>query len=796
MISRGIILLTVVAVCLSGTRTVAAEKTLQADLLIVGGGESGCAAAVQAARMGVKRIVLVNDIDWLGGQFSAESVVAIDENTHTTGIRHEQPVPRHGLFKEVITRIERRNKQRYGVARPGNTRVITTCRPADAAAAFESLLKSYVKTGQLRMIRHAWPVAAKVEGKALEAVRFRSTKAGKTEFTVRAKLTIDASDWGDVIKLAGAEYEFGPDLERKYGEPEAPTSRPTYPLTDINPITYCMVLVETDKYEPIPKPAHYDARNYRTHRWPKDPLWLYASRRVVDHYHFRQIKHPDVVLICFPAIDYPLDWLPQRVVKALEADERGASKKNIVQMTRRQRQIIFDDAKQYSLGFLHYLQTEVHEGMKDKTHSFRRFRLTREFGTPDRMPPKPYVRESLRLKAMHMMRQQDMLGWRKNSRYYANVMYPDAIAVWQFEFDFHPTKREFLDNGDPAGPWRGGFRPLRNWGPPYSGRATFPLRSLIPAKVDGLLGAQHNLGFSSIVSSAVRLHDQSMAVGQGAGAVAAVALKNGVPPRKIPFDRSLLTQVQSGLCLRHGGGEPAMLWPFRDVPPDHPAFAAINLLAVRRCLPLGPTDVNFQPDKPADKTWKHQVVELSLKTKLAGKRKPAIPTGKLTRAEFASRWWEAIRKLPDRPFPRKSPTNADVDGVPDASDPLPFTPGTSSWPSAKLPIDRDGLPEALLQKFRVLKQFNFTGRKSPAVTGFINDNGEMFDAERGYGWDRDLTANHLRRGQVPEAIRDTFLFTRGFDRWRCRLPNGHYLVTVCIGDSGHEQVAQRVTVQR
>jgi hypothetical protein len=48
--------------------------TLEADLLIVGGNESACAAAVQAARLGVKRIVLVNDIDWLGGQFSAEGV--------------------------------------------------------------------------------------------------------------------------------------------------------------------------------------------------------------------------------------------------------------------------------------------------------------------------------------------------------------------------------------------------------------------------------------------------------------------------------------------------------------------------------------------------------------------------------------------------------------------------------------------------------------------------------------------------------------------------------------------------
>jgi hypothetical protein len=45
----------------------AEDQSLRVDLLIVGGNESACAAAVQAARLGVERIALVNDIDWLGG---------------------------------------------------------------------------------------------------------------------------------------------------------------------------------------------------------------------------------------------------------------------------------------------------------------------------------------------------------------------------------------------------------------------------------------------------------------------------------------------------------------------------------------------------------------------------------------------------------------------------------------------------------------------------------------------------------------------------------------------------------
>ncbi len=773
---------------------------LRCDLLIVGGGESGCAAAVQAARMGVGSILLVNDIDWLGGQFSAEALVAIDENTHVSGVRHEQPIPRHGLFKEVIDRIEALNLKKYGVARPGNTRTITTTRPSDAARVFEDLLQPYVESGRLRIVRGAHPVAATMDdaGRALKAVRFKSDKTGKT-FNVHAKLTVDASDWGDVIKLAGAEHAFGPDLKSKYNEPEAPASHDDYPVTDMNPITYCMVIVETDRYEPIAKPAHYDPRNYASHKWPKDPLWLYGTRRVIDRYHFKQIDHPDVLLLCFPAFDYPLDNLPQRVVDALEADERGASKKNIVQMSRKQRQIVFDDAKQYSLGFLYYLQTAVHDRMPDKTHSFRRFRLSEEFGTPDRLPFKPYVRESLRLEAMYMMRQQDSLGWRGSSNAFANVMYHDAVAVWQFEYDFHPTKREFLDDGDPAGPWRCVHRPLRDWGAPYTGAATFPMRSLIPVRVDGLLAGQHNLGFSSIVSSAVRLHDQSMAVGQAVGATAAVALNQGVQPRAIPYDVKLLDAVWRGLVKRHGdGGEPGMLWPFRDVDSSHPAYEAIQLLAVRGGLPLGPRDIRFKPNAPATDGWRRRVVELSSAFK---RFDDAVhpPAGDMTRGEFAKQWWAVIDDLPDRILPftdaLSSKHDRDGDGIPDRDDALPLNQHASTWAGVPLPANRDGEPDALIGVVKPVLQINFTGKGSPRVAGYINDYGLPFDVKRSRGWSRDLSANHRRRGAIDGAQRDTFLFTRGHDRFEAALPNGRYRVTVCVGDSGHDQPGQRVVAE-
>ena len=747
--------------------------------------------------MGVRSIALVNDIDWLGGQFSAEALVAIDENRGPQGYDQTTPFPRHGLFKEVIDRIESVNLEKHGRARPGNTRVITTCLPADAAQVFAKLVEPYVASGQLRVFSHYAPESVTVDGDppTVRKVRFVSTKGDQSEpLEVSAKLTIDASDWGDVIRMSGAEYEFGPDLKSEYGEPLAPEQRKGYPLTDMNPITYCLVLRETDRTEPIPAPQNYDRRSYDAHRYPRDPLWLYESRRLIDHYNFADVASPDALLLCFPAFDYPLDVLPQSVCDALEATEPGASEKNIVEMSREQRQIVFADAKLFSLGFLHYLQTVIHEQMPDQAHSFRRFELTDEFGTPDRCPPKPYIRESLRLKAMTMVRQQDTTGFGGRSELFATVMPHDGVACWQFEYDFHPTKRVFLDEGRTAGPWTTGFREGRTWGPPYSGRCLFPARSLVPISFDGLLGAQKNLGYTSIVSSAVRLHDQSMAIGQAVGALAAVSLQEGVPAREVPMSRELMPLIWLGLGRGSPDAEPVMLWPFRDATPEHPSFEAIQQLAIRRMIPLDPREINFRPDEPADDEWRAAVLEAT--TRQLAAPLPGVPNDEsLTRGQFAVRWWKRVQTLRLKPWERRESSDADQDGIPDLDDPLPFSVESTSWPGFGPDPGEDGLPDKSLLEHPAAQRFNFTGPGGEETPGFVNDIGEVFQIVRGYGWSRDLSRQFRRRGLLPEELRDSFRFTRTHDVWELSLPNGRYHVALCIGDSGHEQDGQNVTIE-
>jgi len=583
----------------------ASAEVIEADLLIVGGSESACAAAIQAARLGVKKVVLVNDIDWLGGQFSAEGVGCMDEWTVINGKRVN--FPRSGLFLETIQRIRAHNSAKYGKACPGNSFCGTeTIEPAAAAKIFEELVKPHVESGTLRIERHYEPHSVTVKNGCVTATTFHSARS--SPLTVKARLTIDASDWGDVIRLSGAKYSAGPDLKARFGEASAPESFDDAGAQEMNPISYCVVLRETQgKDATVPRPPSYDPRSFAA--LDKIPPWVdsdmsagiyspsgnspYTHRRLVDRWHNGFAPGTEATFINYPVQDYPLCQLPQRVVDALEKTEAGASKKNIVHLSPAQRRIIFEDAKGHALGVLHHLQTAVHDRVGDFPQSFRYLKLTDEFGTADNLPPKPYVREGLRLEAMTMLREQDIRA-RSREPKWAKVLPTDAVFAFQFNIDFHPTRRNYL-TADRNGPWQYIHTKDRGWHTDTD-RAVFPMRGLVPVEMDGLLGAGKNIGVSSVVQSALRLHGQTMHVGQAAGTLAWMSLRDGAPPRQIVSEPSKTRELQLKLARGHGGPG-ILLWPWQDITPEDLHFEAVNMLSVRGIWQPQPDDVLFHPGR-------------------------------------------------------------------------------------------------------------------------------------------------------------------------------------------------------
>lgn len=578
--------------------TAAQAESIHADLLIVGGDESGCAAAVQAARLGVKHIVLVNDMDWLGGQFCTQGIGPIDEWTIVNGKRTEYPAS--GAFAEILERIHRHNRKTYGIAKPGNGWCgSNTIEPKAAAAIFEAWLAPYAS--QITTLKGWEPVKVLVEAGRVVGAEF--IQKGKERLIVRAKLTADSTDWGDIIRLSGAGYMAGPDLKSRFNEPSAPESLDPGGDLEMNPISWCPLLREAGTDSTIARPARFDDFSFAD--WQKAPPWvdwdgsggiynmvgwcIYTHRRMIDRHHNDLVPGTEAVILNWPAQDYPLSTLPQHVVEALERNEAGASKKNIVAMSPAQRRIVFEDAKQRALEFVYWLQTTAHDRVGDFPQSFRYMKLADDYGTADRLPPKPYIREGLRLEALYILREQDVRT-EVEKPLWAKSMPFDGIFGYQFNMDFHPTRRKYR-NDDPSQPWQPKFFGTRNWNA-HSDRTMFPLRGLVPVKMDGLLGCSKNIGVTSMVQSSLRLHGQMMHVGSAVGTVATMALKEGIQPRDIAISPKRIREVQRTL-LRHG----TLIWPWHDVKPDEPHFEAANLLTLSGIWRADADNVFFRPDQ-------------------------------------------------------------------------------------------------------------------------------------------------------------------------------------------------------
>ena len=54
-------------------------RTIECDVLVLGGGLGGVAAAVRAARLGY-RVCLTEENPWIGGQATSQGVSALDEH--------------------------------------------------------------------------------------------------------------------------------------------------------------------------------------------------------------------------------------------------------------------------------------------------------------------------------------------------------------------------------------------------------------------------------------------------------------------------------------------------------------------------------------------------------------------------------------------------------------------------------------------------------------------------------------------------------------------------------------------
>lgn len=364
---------------------------------------------------------------------------------------------------------------------------------------------------------------------------------GGKKRVINAKLLIDATELGDVMAIAGVLYSIGMDSRNDTGEEFAPEKANNI----IQDLTYVITLTDFGKgsEKTIPKPEGYNSAEFKCSCDIADP----AGNGSPDNNCYKMLQYARL-----PGNKYMINWPKCGNDFYL----------NIIENTPIERTAALKEAKLHTLRFLYYLQTEL---------GFKNLGIADgEYPTSDNLPMYPYYRESRRVKGLVNL----TLNHVAKPYEQKEAFYRTGIAVGDYPIDHHHLKNATAPAID--------FVKIKV--PSYN----IPLGSLIPAGISDLIVAEKSISVSNIVNGTTRLQPVVLSIGQAAGALAAVAIKNNIQPSEVN-----IREVQQALLDAHG-----YLMPFIDIKPDDKDFQPIQRIGATGILKG--TGIPF---KWANQTW-------------------------------------------------------------------------------------------------------------------------------------------------------------------------------------------------
>lgn len=164
------------------------------DVLVVGGGPAGFAAAVAAARTGAK-VALIERYGCLGGLWSGGLVLVLPG----MNVKENGKLKRvsRGLLEELLTRLSKLDPGVINFAPDKNG-------PTADPEALKYMMDQMAEEAKVDLYLHCWGVDAIMDGKTIKGAIFES-KSGRQ--AILAKVVIDASGDGDIFAAAGASYK-------------------------------------------------------------------------------------------------------------------------------------------------------------------------------------------------------------------------------------------------------------------------------------------------------------------------------------------------------------------------------------------------------------------------------------------------------------------------------------------------------------------------------------------------------------------------------------------------------------
>ncbi len=459
------------------------SSVLKADVLVVGGGTGGTAAAVQAARRGAKTI-LVSEFPWLGGMLTAAGVSAPDGN--------ELAAFQTGLWGAFLRELQQRQ--------PGGLDwgwvSFFTYDPRTGAEIFADWVKCLPNL--------QWICGRKAQDVLREESRISGVRFA--DFTVSAKITLDATELGDLLALAEVGHRWGWEFQAEWGEPSAPTA--SNALTEsysVQAPTWVAIMQDFGKgaaRPEIPAPP-VDNPDRFIGAWD-----AYTPEQFLNYGRL-----PGGLLM----INWPI-----------RGNDYGEGVDRLIK-SEASRQEFLQESLWHTQSFARFIQTQLGRryGLAQNIFPISTIENQQNSSLLSSFALHPYYRESRRLRGISTVTEQDILpivGGRVAKLPINSEGICETIAIGNYANDHHYTSGDI-----PLQP-----KSIR-WGGRWTGTPfTIPYSALIPTSTDGLLVCEKNISVSHIANGATRLQPTVMNIGQAAGMAAALCAESGCQPRDLP----------------------------------------------------------------------------------------------------------------------------------------------------------------------------------------------------------------------------------------------------------------------